>query len=178
MIDDVHNSDIISILSKEYSNVEVFEKIESKKNVIEIDVEKAIKEHYDIWDLVFKTELIALQESNLSQGEIVNILSKNYKKVKVYEKFVASRFWNDLSTFASSDKIVKTIQTITDTGIQKILLNHLENYKGRFDDDGKEIPAQLLAFSPEGIKEMNENISISVSNFSCYFYLSWLCIKK
>mgnify|MGYP003616257384 CR=1 FL=1 len=152
------NSDIISILSKEYSNVEVFEKIESKKNVIEIDVEKAIKEHYDIWDLVFKTELIALQESNLSQGEIVNILSKNYKKVKVYEKFVASRFGNDLSTFASSDKIVKTIQTITDTGIQKILLNHLENYKGRFDDDGKEIPAQLLAFSPEGIKEMNENI--------------------
>lgn len=53
----------------------------------------------------------------------------------------------------------KKIESITDTGIQKILLNHLAQYKGRLDEKGKVIPAPLLAFSPEGIEEMNKNIS-------------------
>lgn len=42
----------------------------------------------------------------------------------------------------------KTIASITDTGIQKILLNYLA-YKG----------SPELAFSPEGIEEMNKNIA-------------------
>ncbi len=47
----------------------------------------------------------------------------------------------------------KKIKTITDTGIQKILLNHLHRY---VDDKGKAHPEN--AFSPEGIMEMNKNI--------------------
>src|SRR5690606_22374155 len=43
----------------------------------------------------------------------------------------------------------KTILSITDTGIQKILLNYLK-VKG----------SPELAFSPEGIEEMNQNISL------------------
>lgn len=47
----------------------------------------------------------------------------------------------------------KKIKSITDTGIQRILLNHLH----KFDDDkGKTHPEN--AFSPEGIMEMNKNI--------------------
>ena len=47
----------------------------------------------------------------------------------------------------------KKIKSITDTGIQRILLNHLH----KFDDDkGKTHPE--IAFSPEGIMEMNKNI--------------------
>ena len=42
----------------------------------------------------------------------------------------------------------KTIASITDTGVQKILLNYLA-YKG----------SPELAFSPEGIEEMNKNIA-------------------
>lgn len=53
----------------------------------------------------------------------------------------------------------KRIETITDTGIQKILLSHLNNYYGQLDEKGNEIPASLLAFSPEGIEEMNNNIT-------------------
>ncbi len=49
-------------------------------------------------------------------------------------------------------------ETIADTGIQKILLSHIEKYKGRLDEKGKEIPAEHLAFTPEGIDEMNKNI--------------------
>ncbi|SHF13086.1 type II CRISPR RNA-guided endonuclease Cas9 [Chryseobacterium sp. OV279] len=42
---------------------------------------------------------------------------------------------------------MKTINSITDTGIQKILKNYLE-YKGSYEE----------AFSPEGIEDMNKNI--------------------
>src|SRR5690606_17305408 len=41
----------------------------------------------------------------------------------------------------------KTIESITDTGIQKILMNYLR-FKG----------SPQLAFSPEGIEELNEQI--------------------
>ncbi len=52
----------------------------------------------------------------------------------------------------------ENISGITDTGIQKILLNHLNNHKGKTDEKGKAIPAELLAFSPEGIEQMNQTI--------------------
>lgn len=48
------------------------------------------------------------------------------------------------------------IETITDTGIQKILKAHLEKYN--LDKEGKIIEQPELAFSPEGIEEMNKNI--------------------
>ena len=42
----------------------------------------------------------------------------------------------------------KQLDSITDTGIKKILLNHLENYGGNYEE----------AFSPEGISSLNDNI--------------------
>lgn len=52
-------------------------------------------------------------------------------------------------------------EKVTAKSIQKILLAHLdsEKYKNQFDDKGKPIPAEQLAFSPEGIEEMNKNIT-------------------
>lgn len=47
----------------------------------------------------------------------------------------------------------KYLSSITDTGIQKILDNHLKNY---VDEKGKE--RFELAFSPDGIDELNNNI--------------------
>ncbi|MDT7829268.1 HNH endonuclease domain-containing protein [Pricia sp. S334] len=47
----------------------------------------------------------------------------------------------------------KKLESITDTGIQKILNNHLRNY---IDEKGKE--RFDLAFSPDGIDELNQNI--------------------
>ncbi|WP_202946868.1 hypothetical protein [Nitritalea halalkaliphila] len=52
----------------------------------------------------------------------------------------------------------KKIETVTDTGIRKILLKHLESYTGILDAKGKEIPAETLAFTPEGIDDMNKSI--------------------
>lgn len=52
----------------------------------------------------------------------------------------------------------KKIQNVTDSGIRTILLNHLEQYKGRTDEAGKSVSPEKLAFSPEGIADMNSNI--------------------
>lgn len=83
---------------------------------------------------------------------------KDISKVEVYyfsndtnEKFVASRVNVDESF--NSDRIKKSI---TDSGIIKILLNHLMKYNK--DIDGKTIEQPELAFSPDGIDEMNKNI--------------------
>jgi len=51
---------------------------------------------------------------------------------------------------------LKTIDSITDTGIQKILKNHLAKYNE--EKDGKIIEHPELAFSAEGIEDMNKNM--------------------
>lgn len=66
---------------------------------------------------------------------------------------VASRV--NLDASFSKDKIEKSI---TDTGIQKILKAHLTKYEGQLDEKGKEIAPETLAFTPEGIDEMNKNL--------------------
>lgn len=52
----------------------------------------------------------------------------------------------------------KRIKSITDSGIQKIFLKHLNSYKGLKDDKGKEIAPETLAFSADGIDTLNKNI--------------------
>ena len=53
----------------------------------------------------------------------------------------------------------KNIESITDTGIRRILLAHLEKYNGLIDENGKPIPPESLAFSPNGIEELNRNLA-------------------
>lgn len=82
----------------------------------------------------------------------------DFKKIKLFyftddvEPMVATRFMNDVvSIFSGKSKredIVKVIDQITDTGIQKIFLNYL---------DGNEENI-ASAFSAEGLESFNENI--------------------
>ena len=80
-------------------------------------------------------------------------------KVSVYTwskdggtRICATRFLSSLSDLFSKltdeEKIKNKIASITDTGIQKILFNHLAQWQG----------GAATAFSPDGIKWMNENI--------------------
>jgi len=117
----------------------------------------------DVVNRTLKRELQSLQKRGLDKKKI----SKHFKdcnnkwngedisKVEIY-------YWekdNAASRVALNDTFDENrIATITDTGIQKILLNHLNSHKGRLDAKGKEIPASILAFSAEGIEEMNKNI--------------------
>ena len=83
----------------------------------------------------------------------------DFNKVEVFyytdekEKMVATRFCNDLvSIFSAKTKkqdIEKVISQITDTGIQKILTNYLNENINKIE----------YAFSAEGLEHMNENIA-------------------
>jgi len=114
----------------------------------------------DQWEMLvdkgLKTKIKQLINEGLDKKKILKFfaehenkwLGNEISKVELYyfsndkEVLVASRVNLD-STFNTNK-----IKSITDTGIQKILLNHLAN--------NNEQPE--LAFSPEGIEEMNKNI--------------------
>ena len=124
----------------------------------------------DNWELLvdknLKTKIKQLISAGLDKKKIQKFfadcenkwMEKDISKSELYyfssekEVLVASRVsLND--SFNS-----KKIESITDTGIQRILLNHLANYNQINDD--KTAEHAELAFSPEGIEEMNKNISI------------------
>ncbi len=82
---------------------------------------------------------------------------KDISKVEIYfwdKENVASRVKLD-ATFNQSK-----IESITDKGIQNILLTHLlqDKYQNATDEKGKPIDAETVAFSPDGLDDMNNNI--------------------
>lgn len=86
-----------------------------------------------------------------------NVLdNQNISKAEVFyydDNFSATRKGIDESF--KSKKWIK--ESITDSGIQKILINHLGKYN-EIKEDGNIIERPDLAFSPEGIEDMNRNI--------------------
>lgn len=130
-----------------------------------VSINTALDNVGNITDKILKKEIKKLQQEGWDKKKLSkHFKDLNYKwnekdisKVDIYywvKDNVASRV--SLNDTFDEDRIKGTI---TDTAIQKILLNHLKHYKGRLDEKGKEIPPQLLAFSPEGIDEMNKNIT-------------------
>lgn len=130
----------------------------------EVSLSVALDNYNDIVDKALRKHILSLINKGLDKKK----LSKYFKdldnkwnetevsRLEIYyweNDNVASRV--NLDTSFSKDKIEKSV---TDAGIQKILLNHLENYKGQLDEKGKEIAPETLAFTPEGIDEMNKNI--------------------
>jgi CRISPR-associated endonuclease Csn1 len=87
----------------------------------------------------------------------VMINGKAIDKVQVYETIEATATRKTLDNSFDEKKIEK----ITDTGIQKILLNHLkqEIYQNAIDENGKKIPAHEIAFSENGLDELNKNLT-------------------
>ena len=120
-----------------------------------------------IVDSSLRTEISNLYEQHKDKKKLLKYFKEqnntwkgiDISKVEVYywdidengtPKNVASRTLIDESF--SSDKI----QSITDTGIQKIMLNHLIKFNET--KDGKIIEHPALAFSPDRIDEMNKKI--------------------
>ena len=98
-------------------------------------IKKYVEENKDVWS-----------DINLSRIEVY------YFTKETSERYYATRFLSDLvSYFAGVTKFedaIKKIEAVTDTGIQSILKAHLQA-KGNNPE---------LAFSPDGIDEMNRNI--------------------
>ncbi len=96
---------------------------------------------------------LLLRNPNGNEKQLINIVLDKYpelKKLDVYyfsaetkDKYFATRV--PVSSDFTKDFIENSI---TDIGVQKILLRHLERYGGKESE----------AFSPDGIDKMNENI--------------------
>ncbi|GAQ49946.1 hypothetical protein FPN187_contig00088-0003 [Flavobacterium psychrophilum] len=87
----------------------------------------------------------------------VMIDGKVIDKVQIYETIEATATRKTLDITFDEKKIEK----ITDTGIQKILLNHLkqEMYQNAIHENGEKIPAHEVAFSENGLDELNKNLT-------------------
>jgi len=134
-----------------YAKVNLIQKIET------VTVEKAINQDYNFIDKRLKFIVSNLKKKDIKKQDIIKyIIEKNYKEVKVFSKISAARPKNIIDESFNSKKI----KAITDVSIQKILLNHLKNdkYNNKLDEKGKLIKPEILAFSTEGLDEMNKNI--------------------
>lgn len=137
-------SGLVKIRSKKVVSLSVA--LDNAELIVEKKLKKIIKklfsENYDK-----KKILNFFKETGNKWNE------KNINKVEVYyweNANVSSR--TNLDDTFNTDKI----KTITDTGIQSILLHHLQNYDEIKNEKIIEHPE--LAFSPEGIEILNKNI--------------------
>lgn len=100
-------------------------------------------------------KVIALYKGTATKAAIKKYFKdRDYKLDGVDVRKVKVRYIPDVGT-KSAHRVVlsakfsaKQLEAVTDSGIKKILRNHLAKYGCKFDE----------AFSPEGISEMNANI--------------------
>ena len=115
-------------------------------------IKKYVEENKDIWSDVDTSKMEVYFYTQDVKDE----------NGKVKERYFATRYGNDLvSVFngvTNVEKAKEVIKKITDTGIQKILLRHLEAKSNNPE----------LAFSPDGIDEMNR---IIVDSEKSYVYM-------
>lgn len=124
----------------------------------EVSLNEALKNPKAIVNKDFKEKILELLKENRDAKYIKQYVEENkdvwsdinLKKIEVYyfTKDTKERYFATRKPLDTSFNKKKIEESITDTGIQKILLSHLEAKGGDAE----------LAFSPDGIDEMNKNI--------------------
>ena len=117
-----------------------------------------IKDWENLVDKKLKNIVKQLNQKNYDRRAVTKYFKNNpYKKEgKVVSKVEIYDYTKDAtaSRIALSDKFSrKQLESVTDSGIRKILENHIKRYR---DAKGKE--HFDLAFNPEGINELNRDI--------------------
>ena len=128
-----------------------------------VSLKEAIKNPKSVVEKDFKKKLISLLDQGYNEKQIKKYFDDNQdvwrdidlKKIKVYyfTKETKDRFFAVRKPLDMSFDRKRIEESIADMGIQKILLRHLEQSQNNSE----------LAFSPEGIEEMNRNI-IALNN--------------
>lgn len=123
-----------------------------------VSLKEAVNNPLQIVDKSFKHKLQELLHTGYSLKAITDYFESNkdvwadinLKKISVYyfTKETNNRYFATRKALDTSFTLKKIEEEIADTGIQKILLNHLQD-----NDNNTEI-----AFSPDGIERMNQNI--------------------
>lgn len=124
----------------------------------EVSLNEALKNPKAIVNKDFKKKVLELLGENRDAKYIKKYVEENkdvwsdinLKKIEVYyfTKDTKERYFATRKPLDTSFNKKKIEESVTDTGIQKILLAHLEAKGGDAE----------LAFSPDGIDEMNKNI--------------------
>lgn len=124
----------------------------------EVSMNEALKNPKAIVNKDFKEKVLELLNENRDAKYIKKYVEDNkdiwadinLKKIEVYyfTKDTKERYFATRKPLDTSFNKKKIEDSVTDTGIQKILLAHLESKGGDAE----------LAFSPDGIDEMNRNI--------------------
>lgn len=128
-----------------------------------VSLNEALKNPNSIVNKDFKGKVLDLLGENRDAKYIKKYIEENkdvwsdidIKKIDVYyfTKDTNDRFFATRKPIDTSFNEKKIIESVTDTGIQKILLAHLDANENNPD----------LAFSPDGIDKMNQNI-IALNN--------------
>lgn len=137
----------------------VYGKVNLMQETETIGLHKAISEDYTAVNQKYRQEISILKEKGLITDEIIKELGKSFekklKKIEVFSKISAVRKPVDES-FKSGKWIS---ESVTDRNIQEILINHLKQYN-EIDEKGRTKERPDLAFSVNGLEEMNKNIKI------------------
>lgn len=119
----------------------------------------------DNWEMITDNELRkqikGLVGKNFDKKKLVNFFKEKENKWYGNDISKVEIFYWDKQNVASRVKIDESfnsskIESITDSGIQKIMLNHLQKYNE--EKNGKIMEHPELAFSPDGLDELNKNI--------------------
>ncbi len=123
-----------------------------------VTLKEALQQPLRIVDHVFRKKLNELIALHYNEKQIKTYFSEhqdewpdiNLKKIEVYyfTKETADRFFATRKSVDASFTEEFITNKVADTGIQKILLRHLQRHQGKAD----------VAFSPDGIEEMNRTI--------------------
>ncbi|MBT3206789.1 MAG: hypothetical protein HN347_00415, partial [Bacteroidetes bacterium] len=134
-----------------------------KKSIaINAAIDGFMKNKFVFVDKELKQKIKNLVQLSYDNKMIIRYFKENKfknKKLKKVEVYYQDNYFSAVrKTIDESFKSKKWIEeSITDSGIQKILSNHLEKYNETDENDKiKERPD--LAFSEEGLIEMNKNI--------------------
>lgn len=133
-------------------------KVELKREKGLVNINVALEDYTMIVDKKIKNKIkgaFVLFEDDIKnvkkyfKNNPIKIDDKEVKKLLVYEKIEATATRTALTDAFTR----KHLESITDTGIQLILENHVKNY---VDEKGKE--KFDLAFNSDGLEELNKNI--------------------
>ena len=125
----------------------------------------------DNWEMIvdkdFKIEVNRLMTLKYDKKKIIQYFKEKENKWQDEDISRVEVFYWDIDEYGNGKNVASRvkidenftsdkIKSITDTGIQKIMQNHLKKYNE--DKNGKIIEHPEFAFSPDGVDEMNKNI--------------------
>ena len=140
------------LLKREKGYVNFNSALGNWKMIVDKSIKSKVKGAFNLFDNDVKKV-----KNHFKENPII-IDDKEVNKVLIYENIEVTATRKLLDTSFNE----KAIEKITDSGIQFILKNHLKQdiYQNQLDENGELIEPATLAFSPNGIDNMNKNVKI------------------